>query len=192
VKKITGEHPDLDCIINNAGVQKPLSVTKMSQKEFLSKAEQDIAINVRGPMHLVMHLLPHFRQKESTVIMNVSSALGFIPISIVNPVYNAAKAWLHFFSMNLRTQLKGTAVKVVEVVPPMVATDLHRDREDSDDNKKEKSPNTLTVGEFMSYVIKCWGNGTDTVGAGMSEGVIDKWSKAFGGFYEKGASNFQP
>jgi short-subunit dehydrogenase involved in D-alanine esterification of teichoic acids len=192
VKKITSEHPDLDCIINNAGVQKPLSVTKMSPEEFLSKAEQEIAINIRGPMHLAMHLLPHFRQKESAVIMNVSSALGFIPISIINPVYNATKAWLHFFSMNLRTQLKGTAVKVVEVVPPMVATDLHRDREDPDDNKKEKSPYTLTLDEFMSYVVKGWENGADTVGAGMSEGLIDQWSKTFGGFYEKSANSFRP
>jgi short-subunit dehydrogenase involved in D-alanine esterification of teichoic acids len=192
VKKITTEHPDIDCIINNAGVQRPLSATKMNAEEFLSKADQEIAINIRGPMHLAIEFLPYFRHKKSAVIMNVSSALGFIPFSIINPVYNGTKAWLHFFSMNLRTQLKDTAIKVVEVVPPMVATDLHREREDPDDNKKEKSPHTMSIDEFMSDVAKGWENGLDTVGAGMSKGVIDKWFNEFGKTYEGAAKNFKP
>jgi short-subunit dehydrogenase involved in D-alanine esterification of teichoic acids len=192
VKKITTEHPEIDCIINNAGVQRPLSATKMNAEEFLSKADQEISINIRGPMHLAIELLPHFRQKKSAVIMNVSSALGFIPFSIINPVYNGTKAWLHFFSMNLRTQLKGTAIKVVEVVPPMVATDLHREREDPDDNKKEKSPHTMSIDEFMSDVAKGWEDDNDTVGAGMSKGIIEKWFKEFGEAYEGAAKDFKP
>lgn len=40
IKKITKEHPDLDCLVNNAGVQRPLDVNGMPSEEFLEKADQ--------------------------------------------------------------------------------------------------------------------------------------------------------
>lgn len=88
VKKITSEHPELDCIINNAGVQRPLDVNELDAEEFLEKADQEISINIRGPMHLTLNLLPHLKSKPGAVIMNVSSVLGYIPTSVINPVYS--------------------------------------------------------------------------------------------------------
>lgn len=86
IKKITTEHPELDCLVNNAGVQRPLDVNEMATEEFLEKADNEIGINIRGPMHLAVGLLPHFKQKPGAVIMNVSSVLGFVPLSVINPV----------------------------------------------------------------------------------------------------------
>ncbi|KAI8161485.1 hypothetical protein K4K49_001731 [Colletotrichum sp. SAR 10_70] len=188
VKKITTDHPELDCLVNNAGVQRPLEVLK--DDDFLSKADQEININIRGPMHLALGLLPHLQEKESALIINVSSVLGFIPFSIINPVYNGTKAWLHFWSMNLRTQLKncGSKVRVVEIAPPTVATDLHRERSDPNDNKKENNPNALSVDEFMEEVAKKLENGDETIGPGMAGEVIDRWYGAFGEQYAKAAS----
>lgn len=82
--------------------------------------------------------------------------------------------------MNLRQQLAssedgGKGIKVVEVVPPTVATDLHREREDPDDNKKSKNKAALSVDEFMEFVVKGLEGGQETIGAGMSVGVVDKW-----------------
>ena len=119
VKKITSEHPELDCLVNNAGVQRPLDFNKMSPEEFLEKAENEVAINIRGPMHLSTNLLSHFKTKTAATIMNVSSVLGFIPFSMINPVYNGTKAFVHFHTMNLRTQLAAAGdnnIKVVEIV----------------------------------------------------------------------------
>jgi len=86
IAKITKEHPDLDCIVNNAGVQRPLEVNEMKPEEFLQKADNEIQINIQGPMHLAVGLLPHFKQKSGAVIINVSSVLGYLPSSIINPV----------------------------------------------------------------------------------------------------------
>lgn len=119
IKKITSEHPELDCVVNNAGVQRPLDYKKMSPEDFLEKADNEININVRGPMHLATGLLPHFRTKKAAVIMNISSVLGFIPFSIINPVYNGTKAFVHFNTMNMRTQLAAAGddmIKVIEIV----------------------------------------------------------------------------
>jgi short-subunit dehydrogenase involved in D-alanine esterification of teichoic acids len=146
VEKLIKEHPDIDCLINNAGVQRPLEVNKLSAGDFAEKADQEIDINIRGPMHLALHLLEHFKKNEGGgVIVNVSSVLGFVPFSIINPVYNGTKAWVHFWSMALRAQLKDSNVRVVEIAPPTVATDLHRERADPDDNKKSKNKGVSSV-----------------------------------------------
>ncbi|KAI8631778.1 NAD(P)-binding protein [Xylariaceae sp. FL1651] len=184
VKKITSEHPELDCLVNNAAVQRPLEVQKQDAEEFLSKADQEIDINIRGPMHLAIGLLPHLTSKSHAVIMNVSSVLGFVPFSIINPVYNGTKAWLHSWSMNLRSQLKDTCVRIVEIVPPTVATDLHRERDDPDDNKKENNPNALSLEEFMKEVSEKLEKGEEIIGAGMGVDVISKWYATFGDMYE--------
>ncbi|KAI1130785.1 NAD(P)-binding protein [Nemania abortiva] len=185
VQRVISEHPDLDCLVNNAGVQRPLSVIDTMPEEFLQKADEEININTRGPMHLALHFLSHLRQKPHAVIMNVSSVLGLSPFSLVNPVYNGTKAWLHFWSINLRAQLEGTNVKVIEIVPPTVATDLHREREDPDDNKKTSNPNALTVDEFIAEIGKPLENAQETIGAGMGVGLVDDWDKSMGSVFRK-------
>ncbi|KAF2096115.1 NAD(P)-binding protein [Rhizodiscina lignyota] len=189
IKKVTSEHPEVDCLVNNAGVQRPLDVNEMKPEEFLSKADQEINTNIGGPMHLAIGLLPHFKSKPGAVIMNVSSILGFIPISIVNPVYNGTKAWLHFWSMNLRTQLEqaGANIRVIEIAPPTVSTNLHRERKDPYDNTKDKNASALSVDEFMQEVIAQWKEEKDTIGAGPSKKIVASWFNEFGEDYTKAA-----
>ncbi|ORY34556.1 short-chain dehydrogenase [Naematelia encephala] len=187
IEKITTEHPDLDCLINNAGVQRPFQVHGPDYDFDLSKADQEIAINIRGPLHLSVGLCQkHFNTLENgAVIMNVTSQLGFIPFSVINPVYNGTKAWLHSFSVNLRTQLEkaGSKVKVVEIVPPAVETDLHRERLDPDDNKRHKGSKALTIEEFMADVVEGWENDSDIVAAGNAKAAVRAWQEAFGDKY---------
>ena len=201
VKQITTEHPELDCLVNNAGVQRPLDVNEMGSEDFLAKADQEIYINVLGPMHLAINLLPHLKSKSAggagAVIMNVSSVLGFLPSSIINPVYNGTKAFVHFWTMNLRTQIEqgaaaagtgqvgGGNVRVVEIVPPSVGTDLHRERRDPDDNKKAKGANALTLEEFMEEVVRGWREDRDVVSAGPGVGLVERWYGEFGEDYRK-------
>ena len=180
VAKITKEHPDLDCLINNAGVQRPLDVNKMDASEFLEKADQEVDINIRGPMHLALTLLPHLKSQPAALIVNVSSVLGFVPFSIINPVYNGTKAWMHFWSMALRKQLHESGVSVLEIAPPTVATDLHREREDPDDNKKSKNEAALSVEEFVEETIGKWKGGEEMIAAGMADGIVKGWEESMG------------
>lgn len=139
VKAVVSAHPETDCLINNAGVQRPFQILGPDYDFDLDKADQEIDTNIRGPMHLCVGFVPHFNSlPDGGVIVNVSSVLGYSPVSLVNPVYNGTKAWVHLFTMNLRSQLHqaGSKIKVVEIVPPTVETDLHRERKDPHDNTK--------------------------------------------------------
>jgi len=182
VEKIVKEHPELDCLVNNAGVQRPLDVNNLD----LDAADQELNINVRGPIHLATHLLPHFKAKPYAVVMNVTSVLGFVPYSILNPLYNGTKSLMHSWSYAQRTQLKDTSVRIIEIVPPSVGTDLHRDRVDPDDNKN--TPNSLTVEQFMKETIEGFRSNADTISAGSGKQLVAKWKDAFDEQFNKAAS----
>ncbi|KAF2672739.1 NAD(P)-binding protein [Microthyrium microscopicum] len=189
VKDIVSKHPELDCLINNAGVQRPFQILGPDYDFDLSKADQEIDINIRGPLHLCVSLVPHFNSlSNGAVIMNVSSVLGFIPFSLVNPVYNGTKAWLHSFTANFRSQLHqaDSKIKVVEIVPPTVETALHRERKDPDDNKKEHGNDAaLSISEFMEQIVDGWKADKDTCPAGMGKEMVGKWYEAYGEAYTK-------
>ncbi len=193
VRRILKSHPDVNCLINNAGVQRPFQFPGISdEQEYgfdLSKADQEIDINVRGPMHLSLAFLPHFTSlpaEKKGVIINVSSILGYLPSSVINPVYNGTKAWVHMFSLNLRTQYeKSGKIKVVEIAPPTVSTALHRDRTDPSDNSKEKNQAAMSVDEFLKEVEEGWAQGKDIIAPGPAGAVVDAWYGALGEKYEK-------
>jgi short-subunit dehydrogenase involved in D-alanine esterification of teichoic acids len=188
LSKVVADHPDLDCIINNAGVQTPLQIYGPDYEFDLGKADMEIDINIRGPLHLTTWLLKNqFNKLEGGggVVMNVSSVLGFVPFSVVNPIYNGTKAWTHFFTMNLRTQLEraGSTVKVVEIIPPMVETELHRDRKDPKDNSVDKGG--MSVDAFMEELKAGWENDDGEISPGMGKKIVGKWQEEFGSKYDK-------
>ncbi len=114
------EHPSLNMLINNAGVQARRDFTADPAIDTL---DQEVAINLTAPIHLIAELLPTLRQRDEAFIINVTSALAFSPKADVL-VYCAAKAALHSFTLSLRHQLKATGVRVIEIAPPIVDTGL--------------------------------------------------------------------
>lgn len=108
-----------DVLVNNAGVMHRFDAT---QGFPLEKQLQEIDIDVSGPVRLVHHFLPGMLQRES-VIVNVSSGLAYVPYAAA-PVYSASKAFLHSYTQGLRAQLAGTSVRVVELLPPVVDTEM--------------------------------------------------------------------
>ena len=80
-------------------------------------------------------------------------------------------------------QLEGTNVKIIELAPRMVATDLHREREDPEDNKKEKNSRALTLDEFINEVMKKWKKGDTLITAGPGNKIVDSWEESMGKVY---------
>jgi uncharacterized oxidoreductase len=118
---VVAEFPALNVVVNNAGIQNRLGPVTHPQE--WAQHERELATNLGAPIHLSMLFAPHLVRQERSVIMNVSSGLAFSPLSFM-PTYCATKAALHSFTLSLRHQLQGTSVRVVEIVPPSVNTDL--------------------------------------------------------------------
>ena len=120
--EVISRFPQLNCVINNAGIQREHDFT---HGETVSDevVEQEIDTNLLGLIRVSAALLPQLQKIENATLVNVSSGLGFVPLSRF-PVYCATKAAVHSFCLSIRRQLRGTGVKVVEIVPPYVATDL--------------------------------------------------------------------
>lgn len=115
---------DMNILINNAGIQRDIDLTKGEQD--LITGENEIAINLEAPIHLSAIFVPFLSTKKDPYIINVSSGLGFVP-SARMPVYSATKAAVHAFSMSLRQQLLKTSIKVIEIVPPGVDSELNKE-----------------------------------------------------------------
>jgi uncharacterized oxidoreductase len=113
--------PSLNILINNAGVQSMADLKKGLQG--LPQEVNEIGTNLVAPIQLGARYTPSFLKKDAAAIVNVTSGLGFVPIAAM-PIYCATKAALHSFTVSLRHQLKNTPIKVFEVIPPMVATEL--------------------------------------------------------------------
>ncbi|MDD1757252.1 MAG: SDR family NAD(P)-dependent oxidoreductase [Methanotrichaceae archaeon] len=117
----------INILINNAGIQRMIDFKKGTTELFAN--EDEIEINFKASVHLSAYFIPLFLERKEAAIINISSGLGFIPLAIM-PVYSATKAAIHSFSMSLRHQLRNTPIRVFEVIPPTVDTDLDKGARD--------------------------------------------------------------
>jgi uncharacterized oxidoreductase len=121
-RRVIEEFPALNCVFNNSGVQRRHNFAggkPIDDSAMLS----EIQTNLLGLIRVSAEFLPHLKNQADATLLNVSSGLAFVPIAIF-PVYCATKAAVHSFSLSLRQQLKDSKVKIIELIPPYVATEL--------------------------------------------------------------------
>ncbi len=120
-KKVLARHPDLNVLVPMAGIMR---VEDWHQPDsFLASAESVITTNVLGPIRLIAAFIEHLEAQPDATIMTVSSGLAFSPLG-ATPSYCASKSAIHMLSESIRLQYADTSVKVVELEPPSVQTDL--------------------------------------------------------------------
>jgi len=120
---VTANYPEINVLVNNAGIQQRFNVLKADAKYNWSYFSKEITANLEAPVHLSILFAPFFAEKRKAAILNVTSGLAFTPLAIA-PIYSASKSALHSFTMSLRHQLSATSIEVIEVAPPAVNTDL--------------------------------------------------------------------
>ena len=125
--ELISRYPKLNILINNAGIMYVDEVAGDVDDEIISST---ITTNLIGPIRLTGSLIEHLKKQESAAVLNVSSVLGFVPMAIA-AVYSSTKAALHSYSQSLRFKLRKTRVRVLEVIPPWVRTELLNSSEES-------------------------------------------------------------
>src|SRR5271156_4736353 len=136
-------HPDLNVVIAMAGIMKVEDWHR--PEKFLDSAEAIITTNVLGPVRLIAAFIEHLQRQPDATIVTVSSGLAFAPLK-VTPSYNASKAAIHMLTESLRLQLADTTVRLKELVPPSVATDLVPGQRESDF--------AMPLDEFVDEVVQ--------------------------------------
>lgn len=149
-KKLIADHPKLNAVINNAGV---MYLDDTSAEMDDAQMQSIVATNLLGPIRVTSALIEHLKKQPAAYVMNVSSGLAFTPMSFTS-VYCATKAAIHSYSLTTRYKLKDTNVKVIEIVPPWVQTDLL----DSKDN-----PNAMPLADFIAESMKLLGTDADEI-----------------------------
>lgn len=137
--EVTAAHPDLNVLVNNAGIM------FFEDKIDLAAAEATIATNLLGPIRLTSALLPHLLARPDAAVINVSSTQAFVPLPF-SPTYCATKAALHAWTFALRTQLLGSALEVIEIIPPAVQTELSPGQ--------STSPIAMPLDEFIAETME--------------------------------------
>jgi uncharacterized oxidoreductase len=153
---ISEEHNDLNVLINNAGIQQWMSI---SDNNFFQRAKEEIAINIEAPIHLISLFI---KLKSLSTIMNVTSALAYVPIIKV-PVYSASKSFFHSFTISLRHIMKASNIEVIEIIPPALNTDL---------GGKGIHDNASPVSDFIEVVFEQLQAGKIEITYSFSEAMV--------------------
>ena len=168
--------PALDTLINNAGIMRNL---RLEQARDLCDVTREIEVGLNGPVWVIQQFLPHLRQQKNALIVNVSSGLAFVPFPAA-PIYCAAKAALHAYTLCLRAQLAETGVTVVELAPPGVETPLFR----NEFEKEMKGEKAMDPAQLVRRAIAGIEAGKSEIRPGLSN-VLKIASRVAPGFMFK-------
>jgi uncharacterized oxidoreductase len=155
-EEVLRRFPDLDVLVNNAGILRYIDLKKGYEE--IKPGEDEIAINFVATVELTALFIGYLIKRPLAAIINVSSGLGFMPM-LNTPIYSATKAAVHTCTLVLRQQLKDTPIRVIEIVPPMVDTDLNKEGRDTAHLKFRG----ISVSEYIPTVMKRLENDADTI-----------------------------
>ena len=155
---LIAHHPDFNVLINNAGIMLPDHAAGRIDDKLLVDT---VTTNLVGPIRMTSALVEHLKGKEGAVIAYTSSVLGFVPMA-VTAVYSATKAALHSYALSQRFLLKDAGIRVLEIAPPWVRTDLM--------NSREAGP-AMPLDQFIAETM--------SVLAGDADEILVEGAKAF-------------
>ena len=117
-------HTDrLDMLVNNAGVNRSGDLESLARDPDL--VSRELGVNLAAPILLSVLCLPLLLRSQQPRIVNIGSIAGVLPRGST-PVYCTTKAGLRMFGGALRGALAGTSVRVIDVIPPLVDTEMAR------------------------------------------------------------------
>lgn len=121
----------IDILYNNAGVLVPPANLGIPNDRHLEGAAYEMEVNYLGVIRLNNLFLDMLNSRNESAIINTTSILSITP-SLIEATYSSSKTALAFYTISLREHLKiiGSKVKIFELIPPLVATEMTAERKD--------------------------------------------------------------
>lgn len=160
VKELGG----IDILYNNAGVLAAPSNLGIANDKHLEDADYEMEVNYFGVIRLNNLFLDMLKSRSEAAIINTTSILSMSP-SLIEATYSSSKTALAFYTISLREHLKiiGSKLKIFELVPPLVATEMTAERNDKKITSEEmikglvngllKDHYTIRVGDAKIFSV---------------------------------------
>ncbi|KAL1981159.1 hypothetical protein VTN96DRAFT_3006 [Rasamsonia emersonii] len=174
VQDIIKSHPDLDCVFLNSGIQRR-SVFSEPEAINMDVIVEEMTTNYLSYLALTKEFIPFFTVKKApTSFIFTTSGLALVPILRCSN-YCASKAALHHWILCLREQLKGSNIKVIEILPPAVQTELHDAKHQPDivDGRNFGMPLDEFTNETMEKLLL----GEEQIPIGMAKNAFESFEK---------------
>ena len=133
-----------DVLFNNAAVFRRFDVAEPEHP--VDVWLEEIDINLMGVLRVTHAFLPMMKKLPEAMVVNVTSPAAYIPMTAA-PVYSATKAGIHSWTVSLRHRLRETGVRVIELNPPAVDTQMNRNNPDVEGLKM------WSTEEFSRHVV---------------------------------------
>lgn len=166
---VAKEHPDVNVLVNNAGIQQWMHP---DDADFYERFKAELAINVDAPVHLARLFMD---LPKVDTILNVSSGLSFVPLT-KTPTYGATKSFIRSFTLAMRHLLKERGIEVIEIIPPALNTDL---------GGKGLHDHAPPVSDFLDAIFPQLEAGKQEVAFGFSEMLLNAVPDAVKGAFAK-------
>ena len=123
-KNLIQKHPDLNVLINNAGIMEADEAAGVIDDKLLVST---VTTNLLGPIRLSSAFMDQLKSRRGIILYN-TSVLAFVPMAMA-AIYSATKAALHSYVLSQRFLLRDSGVRVLEIAPPWVRTELMNSQE---------------------------------------------------------------
>jgi uncharacterized oxidoreductase len=148
-KRLIAEHPDLNVLINNAGIMELDQAAGDIDDRLLVST---VTTNLLGPIRLTSALVDQLKSRRGVIMYN-TSVLAFVPMA-VTAVYSATKAALHSYVLSQRFLLRDSGVRVLEIAPPWVRTELMNSQE---------AEHAMPLDQFINETLDVLGTDADEI-----------------------------
>ncbi len=153
VKRVVRESIDrfghIDIWMNNVGQ----GISRVPSELTDDDIDEIMRVNVKSAIYGMQEILPHFKERGSGQVINISSMLGRIPFAIIRSAYNGSKHFLNAITANFRTEVQATHpdIQFTLVSPGVVRTDFGRNARHGGPDSREL-PNSQSVEEVAEVI----------------------------------------
>ncbi|KAK7060414.1 hypothetical protein VNI00_001179 [Paramarasmius palmivorus] len=174
VQDIVKKYPELDTVILNAGVQREFDFVNTDID--LDSLYMEFNVNYLSVLTFITAILPHFKKLAAegrpSIIANVTSGLCVVPaVPLAN--YSASKAALHSMTMSLQSQFQGTNIHFIEIIPPLVESELH----DAEGTTEKLSKFWMPLSQYIPETVQGLQKGEPQVCSGLAKIAVEKFEK---------------
>jgi len=172
-EKILAVFGQIDGIINNAGI---IQTFMPVEKFTIEQVHRIIDVNFYGTVHMIQAFLPYLKKQSKSIIVNVSSMGGFLPVKF-QTIYGASKAAVKLLTEGIKEELRNTSVHVMLVIPGGVSTEIMStagiDTKKLMSSKLAKTYRMLTPQKVSKSIIRAIKRSRNRIILGIDAKIMD-------------------